>query len=225
MSLFPIFKHLVVCTTRVVARISGVLLFGIRCAGRENFPKTGGGLVCANHQSYLDPVLVGLACDRPLNYLSRKSLFGFALFRWLILFYGAIPIDREGLGLEGIKETLRRMKRGELVLIFPEGTRTTNGEVSPLKPGFSALARRGKAPLVPVGIDGAFDAWPRSQKLPGLAVIHVDIGEPISPELAASLDDEELVAELERRIRACHARAREGRLRARHGKQSVQALR
>ena len=83
-----------------------------------------------------------------------------------------------------------------------------------LKPGFGALARRAGVPLLPVGIDGAFDSWPRSQILPAPAVIHIQFGEPLGPDEIAKLDDRALVAEMDRRIRDCHARAREFRMRA-----------
>jgi len=199
---------------RLVCRLLGVALYRVRCTGRENVPATGGVLVLSNHQSQFDPVLVGLAIDRRLNYLARETLFRFAPFRWLIKSFDAIPIDREGLGLAGLKETLRRLKRGELVLIFPEGTRTPDGEVHPLKPGFSALARRCNVPLLPVAVDGAFDAWPRWQPLPGLSTIHVHIGEPISAEQSKAFDERALVVEVERRIRDCHEVVRARRLKA-----------
>ena len=130
---------------RVICRLTGILVFRIRCRGREFVPRDGGGLVLSNHQSHLDPVLVGLATDRRLNYLARDTLFKFAPFRWLINSLDAIPLDREGLGLGGLKETLKRLKRGELVLIFPEGTRTRDGEVGTLKPGFCAGPSRRRA--------------------------------------------------------------------------------
>ena len=130
---------------REVARLTGIVLFGLRCLGRNSIPQSGGVLVCANHQSVLDPVLVGLACNRRMNYLARRTLFKKRAFGWFIRFLDAIPIDREGGGLEGLKETLRRLKRGEMVLIFPEGTRTHDGEVLPLKTGFYAVAKRSGA--------------------------------------------------------------------------------
>lgn len=194
---------------QVLARLVGVSLFRARVVGRENVPRTGGGLVCANHQSYFDPVLIGLAVDRRLNYLARDTLFRNPAFKWLIEFMDAIPIDREGGGLAGLKETLRRLKQDELVLIFPEGTRTRDGEVQPLKPGFCAVARRSKQPLIPVGFDGAFQAWPRWSPVPQLSIVSVVIGEPIMPALVAQLTDEELVAELQRRIRNCFDHARQ----------------
>lgn len=198
---------------RIAARLIGVTLFRLRTLGREHFPSAGAGLICANHQSYFDPVLVGLCCDRRLNYLARESLFRVPVLGSVIRFLDAIPIDRDGMGLGGLKETLKRLKRGELVLIFPEGTRSSDGEMSPLKPGFCAVARRSNAPLIPVGIDGAYQAWPRNQRWPNLSTIHIIIGEPILPTEFETMTDDELVAELERRIRACHAAARAGRQR------------
>jgi 1-acyl-sn-glycerol-3-phosphate acyltransferase len=144
-----------------------------------------------------------------MNYVARQSLFGFAPFRWLIKSLDAIPIDREGTGLGGIKESLRRLKRGEMVLIFPEGTRTRNGELGVFRPGFTTLAVRSGAAILPVAIEGAFAAWPRRHKLPRLGRIRVHYGEPILPAEIAGRDDGELLAEVERRIRECHARLKD----------------
>ncbi len=195
-------------------RLGAVCAFNIRCGGRDKVPSSGGGLMLSNHQSNLDPVLVGLCCTRRLNYVARKTLFKFPPFRWLINSLDAISIDREGTGLDGLKETLRRLKRGEIVLLFPEGTRTLDGEVHAVKPGFCAVARRSGVPILPVALDGAWHAWPRHRKLPRPAVIHVQFGDPIGPDQIQAMSDEQLVAEVERRIRDCHARARTGRLRA-----------
>ena len=188
-------------------RLAAVVLFRIRVRGRANLPEEGALLVCCNHQSHFDPVLVGLALDRRLNFLARDTLFAFAPFRWLIQSLDAIPIDREGVGLAGIKETLKRLKRGEGVLIFPEGTRTADGTIAPLKPGFVTLARRGKVSLLPMAIDGAYDAWPRRQALPTAAPISIEVGEALSPEEVGRLNDDDLTAEVEARIRRCHSLA------------------
>jgi 1-acyl-sn-glycerol-3-phosphate acyltransferase len=196
---------------QVVCRLLAVALFRIRVSGREHVPAEGAALVLSNHQSHLDPVLIGLACDRRLNYLARQSLFRFPPFRWLIQSLDAIPIHRDGLGLEGLKETLRRLKRGEMVLIFPEGTRTRDGEMGRFKPGFSALAKRADAWLVPVAIEGAYEAWPRRNPWPGIGTIHVQFGEPIEGAEAQRYEERELVAEVERRIRQCHEIARRQR--------------
>jgi 1-acyl-sn-glycerol-3-phosphate acyltransferase len=188
--------------------MTSVLAYGIRYLGRKNIPKTGPVLVVSNHQSHFDPPLVGTGSARRMNYVARETLFHFGPLGWLIRSLDAIPIDRDGLGLSGIKESLRRLKRGEMVLIFPEGTRTRDGEIARFRPGFTTLAVRSKAAILPVAIEGAFAAWPRTKKLPGLGTIHVLYGEAIPADEVARYDERELAAEVERRVRECHARLR-----------------
>lgn len=192
----------------VMSRIIGVSCFGLRVEGVSKFPLEVGALVCSNHQSNFDPVLVGLVLPERLNYVARKTLFKFFLFRWLIEYLDAIPLDRDGMGIAGIKETLKRLGRSESVLIFPEGTRTSDGNVSRLKPGFYAIAKRSGKPIVPVAIEGAYDSWPKGTKLPRLSRIAICVGDSIGPEQIAATDEKGLLDELEKRIRACHARAR-----------------
>lgn len=195
---------------RIVCRVYASAYLKIRCEGRENIP-SGGALICSNHQSQLDPVLLGMAFNNRLNYLARQSLFRHTLFRWLIQSLDAIPIDREGTGLSGLKETLKRLKRGEMVLIFPEGTRSENGELGPLRPGFLSVAKRAGVPLLPMVLEGAYEAWPKGQPLPQPRVIQVEIGKPITAEEIERMSEEEVMAELDRRLRECHRLAREKR--------------
>ncbi len=197
---------------RRFCRLATSTYWRIRYDGEENLPRTGGALVLSNHQSFLDPVLVGVCTRRRLTYLARKTLFRGPL-KWLIESLNAIPIDRDGMGLSGLKETLRRLKREEAVVIFPEGTRTPNGKLQQLLPGFVALVRRGRVPLIPVGIDGAYQSWPRHRKFPGPSVVQVEFGEPITPESLQNLADEQILAEVERRMRDCFERARAKRAR------------
>jgi 1-acyl-sn-glycerol-3-phosphate acyltransferase len=188
-----------------VLYVGGVLAYRARYSGRHNVPRSGGVLVVSNHQSHFDPPLVGAGCPRRMNYLARDTLFGFPPFRWLIKSLDAIPIDREGMGLGGIKESLRRLKRGEMVLVFPEGTRTKDGEISRFRPGFTVLAARSGAAILPVAIEGAYAAWPRWRKFPRLGTIHVHYGRPIPPEEIQGRDERELLEEVQRRVGECHA--------------------
>ena len=190
-------------------QLLAVAFYRPRYFGRENIPTEGGVLVVSNHQSHLDPPLVGVGCPRRMNYLARETLFKFPPFRWLIRSVDAIPLDRDGMGLGGIKESLRRLKRGEMVLVFPEGTRSRDGEIARFRPGFTTLAVRSKAAILPVAIDGAFAAWPRSRKFPGPGVIRVQFGKPIVPAEFADQDERQLVDEVERRVRQCQAHLRE----------------
>ena len=188
-----------------------VLVYGVRHTGRENIPVQGAVLVVSNHQSHFDPPLVGCGVPRHMNYLARESLFRFAPFRWLIRSLDAIPIDRSGMGMNGIKESLRRLKRGEMVLIFPEGTRSWDGEMVPFRPGFTVLASRSKAAILPAAVDGAYAAWPRWRKFPGRGTIRVHYGTPLLPEEIAGRDEREIAAEVERRVRECQALLRRRR--------------
>jgi len=192
-------QRLVYNSLRVAARIVAIGFYRVRVFGRENWPAEGGGLVCSNHQGFLDPALVGLCCDRQLSFLAKKSLFRFPL-KTFIEKLNAIPVNRDGTGLGGLKETLVRLRSDELVLIFPEGTRSETGQIGQLKPGFIAVARKGKAPIVPVVFDGSFQAWPKWQLLPTLGVVHVKIGKPITPDEIAEMSDEELLLSLQERM-------------------------
>jgi len=189
----------------------------VRVRGRNFEPRAGGVLIMSNHQSHLDPILVGISCQRRLNFLARNTLFDFAPLGWLIHSVDAIPIEREGAGMGGIKEALRRLKSQEMVLVFPEGTRSLDGKLGPLKGGFCMLARRGQVPLLPVAVAGSFYAWPRQRLWPRPSVINVQFGPPLGPDDYQHLDDDQLVAEIQARITACHALAQAGVQRAREG--------
>jgi 1-acyl-sn-glycerol-3-phosphate acyltransferase len=196
---------------RTVAQTLSVHWYELHAEGRENFPRDGGGLILSTHQSVLDPVLVGQLCNRRLNYLARKTLFRSSLFAAMIRHLDAIEIDREGGGLFGLKETLTRLRRGELVLMFPEGTRTTDGQVQDFKPGFISIARRAGVPLVPVAIVGAFDVLPKGKKFPRRRTIKIVVGKNFHPDEIKDWTDKQLMVALQERIEACHARGEEMR--------------
>ena len=188
-------------------RIS-MLPFLLRVEGMRRYPTTGAVLVCSNHQSNLDPMILGCVCPRPLNYLAKKQLFDFKPLGWFLRWNDGIELDRDG-GLAGIKETLKRLKKGESIIVFPEGTRSIDGELQPLKRGFCTLARRTKAAVLPVGIAGARNALPRKSLVPVIgAKIQVVLGEAIEADEYADLSDEELTLLLEQRIKECFEKAR-----------------
>ncbi|MBY0522372.1 MAG: 1-acyl-sn-glycerol-3-phosphate acyltransferase [Gemmataceae bacterium] len=140
--------------------------FSLRIRGRQHVPLHGPVLLIANHQSFLDPVLVGLSSPRHLIFLARKTLFKHRAFAGLIRSLNAVPIDQEGIGVEGIRMILEQLRRGRAVLVFPEGERTLGGVMHRLKPGIHLLIKRVQAPIVPVGIAGAHAAWARGTPFP-----------------------------------------------------------
>jgi 1-acyl-sn-glycerol-3-phosphate acyltransferase len=196
--------------------VSVTLLFSLRLEGRRRMPRRGPVLIIANHQSFLDPILVGLAAPRHLCYLARKTLFKNSLFGALIRSLKAVPIDQEGVSKEGLKSIVQLLEQGEAVVVFPEGTRTETGELQPLKPGIQLLIRRTKAAIVPVGIAGAFQALPYWEKVPKLApllmeatpsTLAVSVGRPLDRERLAELPREQLLEELLEEMRQVQERA------------------
>jgi len=176
------------CVCWAIARV----WFRFQSAGRDYVPRTGPVLVLSNHQSNLDPVLVGIACPRQLRFLAKKSLFFWPL-SWWIRALGAVPLDLEGSAISGLKTTLRLLREQEAVLVFPEGSRAPDGRLQPLKAGFCPLARRSQATIVPAVIDGAFGSLPRRAVFPRPVRIRVAFGPPIAPTELAALSDDELV--------------------------------
>ena len=158
-------------------RIWFTLGYRIRCHFAHKVPDNGGALVCCNHQSNLDPMLVGATIRRDLHFLAKKSIFEGKL-KGLMHGLHCIPIDRKK-GLAGIKATIKRLKIGHLVMVFPEGTRSRDGEIQKFKGGFLTMARRAKVPVVPTALDGAFQAYPPSTNFPWPGHVHVVFGEPI----------------------------------------------
>ena len=172
---------------------------------RGRIPRTGPVLILGNHQSFFDPIAFAVASRRPLVYLARKTLFKPAWFAWLIRSLNAVPVDQEGVAKEGFKTILRHLQAGEAVLVFPEGTRTETGALSPLKPGIQLLIKRLRMPIVPMGIAGAFEALPYWETVPklsplfgeaGRSTIAVTVGEPIDSQRYVEMPREQMVAEL-----------------------------
>ena len=188
-----------------------ILFFRFRTFGVEHTEIKGGVMIVANHQSYLDPPAIGAHIKGKINYLAQKGLFTFKPFAKLLDSLDVIPLEKHGIGFEGIKETLKRLKNGERVLIFPEGERTRypNGEIMPFHQAVVTLALRSKVPIIPAAIAGAFEAWPRGQTLPRLfCPVRVIFGEPIPYEQAARMTAEELNAYVESRVRELYEEVR-----------------
>ena len=153
--------------------------WNVRVFNRHYEPDEGGAVYVCNHQSYLDPVLMGMALRRPMNYMARESLFRYPAFKGLIGSLNAFPIRRGTADTRALKEAMRRLKSNSQVAVFAEGTRTRDGRLLPFLPGVAVLAQRAAKWTVPVLIDGAFEAWPKTQPLPGPGNIVVRYGEPI----------------------------------------------
>lgn len=160
----------------------------------DRVPRTGGVLLVSNHQSFLDPVLATLAIPRECNYMARDTLFHSDKLRPVIEYLNAFAVKRGTGDVGAIKETIRRLKAGKVVLAFPEATRTSDGTIRDMRPGVVLIARKTKTPLVPTLILGAFNSWPRTQKLPKPRPIIVAYGQPLYPHKHPDMSDEACIA-------------------------------
>ena len=150
-----------------------------------------------------------MSCGSRATFLARKTLFKNSLLGFLIGALDAIEIDRERGGLAGLREMLNRLQKGEMVLLFPEGTRSSDGEIGNLKPGFIPVARRSQVPLIPIAIVGAYDCLPKGAKIPTRQPIAVVFGQPIPPSEYMPMSDAEILVALTKRLKQLHDRAKE----------------
>jgi 1-acyl-sn-glycerol-3-phosphate acyltransferase len=190
--------------------------FSLRTEGSHSMPRKGPVLLIANHESFLDPLAVGLAVRRHINYLARKTLFKNKFFGNFLHSVGCVPVDQQGVAKEGLKTSLELLKAGRALLIFPEGERTWTGEMNPFKPGILLLIKRAQVPIVPVGVAGAYEAYPRGAKMPRFSplfwpwptgAVAASVGRPILPERLANLERQEILDLLFHELKAAVERA------------------
>lgn len=161
-------------------KLVGRTCFRLRYVHRERMINHGPVILAANHQSFLDPPFAGSASDRAIYFLARRTLLDGPFLGWLLPKLNVIPVDSEG-GKDrtALKALIRILKAGQGTLVFPEGQRTPDGNLQPALPGVGLVIAKTLAPVVPMRIFGAFDAWPAGQKWPRFRPVTVVVGQPI----------------------------------------------
>jgi 1-acyl-sn-glycerol-3-phosphate acyltransferase len=155
----------------------------VKAEGMRNIPDQGGVLIAANHASYLDPPLIGgPVTHRRVRFLARDTLFHHPVSAWLFPRIGVVPMSREKGDVGAIKTALTLLKQGECVALFPEGTRTLDGTLQAAKGGIGFLIGKASVPVVPVYIEGAFEAYPKGARGIRRHPIRVRYGAPIPVE-------------------------------------------
>ncbi len=145
---------------RNLSRAVAGAVFDYRVINEERLIQEGGVLLCSNHVSYLDPPLAGVVYKGAVHYLARKSLLSNAVARWLFPRLHVVPIDQDRPGFAGLKTIIRVLTEGNRVLIFPEGSRSPDGNLQRGEPGTGLVVAKARVPVVPIRIFGAHEALP-----------------------------------------------------------------
>ncbi|MGB7767726.1 MAG: lysophospholipid acyltransferase family protein [Verrucomicrobiia bacterium] len=156
--------------------------FRCRVFNPERVPETGAVILASNHASFLDPPLVGAGLKRGINYLARESLFRFPGIGALLRSWSAVPVDRDGGGAAGLRAILDRLLAGGGIILFPEGTRTRDGNLQPARSGIGLVVIKSTAPVVPVRVFGTYAAYGRHVTFPRPKRIAVKYGQPMQFE-------------------------------------------
>lgn len=166
----------------------GAVWFRESFTGREHLPRAGGVVVVSNHQSFLDIPVLSHAIPRHVSFVARDSLANFKPLAWLMRTCGAVLIKRGAPDRAALREMAAHLEQGDCLVIFPEGTRTSDGRVQEFKAGALLAARMAKVPLVPCAIRGSFEALPKRALFPRPRKIRVQFGTPIDSTLPDALE-------------------------------------
>ena len=190
-------------------RIFFVIFYRFRRHGIQHVPKTGPLLIVSNHQSNFDPPLVGcVAIDRPFKSLTKETLFSSKILGFLMRRFGVISIRRGESNTVAIRSAIAELKEGRSVMLFPEGTRSSDGTIGEFQRGVWVLIRRGNAMVVPIAIEGSYDVWPIGSKPKLRGYIEAAAGEPISSRELIDLGEEAGMALLKSRIETLRLQCR-----------------
>jgi 1-acyl-sn-glycerol-3-phosphate acyltransferase len=198
-------------TAQALVRIWTTVAFDLKVYGVRNVPRTGGVLVVANHQSLLDPLLLGVQHGRGMSYMAKSELFRNRFFGGLIRRLGAFPVKQGSGDVGAIKETVGRLQEGRMLNIFPEGSRTETGEIGPMLPGAALVIRRmgPGVKVVPAAIDGSYLAWPKGQRLWRSRPVKVVYGPALD---MTGLKGEQILTRIDKAIRTLFERLHSGHM-------------
>jgi len=176
-------------TGRTIFWILLKIFFRLEIKGRENLPQGKGFILVSNHVSNLDPIVLGAACTQNLHFMAKEELFRNFYFGWLLHKVNAFPLRRKGADLAAIRTAIKRVNAGGALLIFPEGTRSTDGKLGPGQEGVGFLVDKLNVPVIPAFIKGTDKAMPKGSGFIRSAKISVQFGKQIPFERRVAYSD------------------------------------
>ncbi|MEO7719897.1 MAG: lysophospholipid acyltransferase family protein [Capsulimonas sp.] len=196
--IYFLFYPIVFTVLRVMIRIYGRL----RSSGEHNVPQTGGLIYCPNHTTDADPPTMFVTLPRRAWFIGKSELFETPVFGWFFHHFHAFPIKRDSADRAALRRAEDCLKRGEPIIIFPEGRCAQDGKLQRLQPGAAMLAMRAGVPIVPIGIQHANEMLPYAAKKPQFSKhpVTVKFGEPIHPSKFASLPRSQAIEEITREL-------------------------
>ena len=168
--------------------------------GRENIPEKGGVMLCGNHVSYIDPPALGAGATRPVHFMAKLELFRIPVLGFLIRHVGAFPVKRGTADRSALKKAVELLKNGEIVGMFPEGTRSLDGKLKPPEPGVGMIALRARVPVVPVALVNTEKLLPPHSFLFKFSRVKVVYGKPVALDDIDGQGGREAIEEVGRRI-------------------------
>ena len=162
-----------------LAKLLARVFFRMRVVHPERMVESGPLILAVNHTSFFDPPLAGICSRRGVYYLARKTILKWPFFGPLFPAMNVIPVERDGNDMSALREVIKKIKEGNGVVLFPEGTRSKDGNIQPARAGIGFVIAKTGAPVLPMRIFGAYDAFPKNSKRLHFTQITVVIGEPL----------------------------------------------
>jgi 1-acyl-sn-glycerol-3-phosphate acyltransferase len=162
-------------TSKILART----FFSFRVVHPERIIEKGGAILAMNHQSFLDPPLAGICCKREIHFLARKTLLKWPVLGPILPKLNVVPVDQDRADMSALKTVIKLVRAGHCTIVFPEGSRTLDGQLQRAQPGLGLIIAKSLVPVVPMRIFGAREAFPRGMRFPKPRPITIVVGEPL----------------------------------------------